>query len=591
MTIEQFGQTIKAKYPQYQSMNDADVGQKVLDKYPQYQSQIDNNTPVVPKENILDKAANAINKGVNFVGNLPVIKQAGQVLGGAVGLVGGAIGGVIGGTIDTGVQTVKAIQGKGFDVNSVVQHAKDTATATAKFGYGEGQQAVTASALGGAGKVVQGAVALGQGYEGAKDVISGVKTGNAEQAIQGGAALATSALMAKGVVDTKGWIINNDTLPVIKDIASAAKDKANGIVTPMLKNKLTSVASDLVKMTPKQTNSEIKWGKNTPDFLVNEGVLPEIKSSGNRLDTTDAKGALQEKYQAENTAFNEVLRDSGQYVSLDSLKNQGLSGLDESLKSRGTDLPKAKKFVNQEVDALKNNYQNEGIKSGNDLLVPVETFNNIKSGFWQKSSVARKVPGAELAADLNYQLGHTAKDIIENTVNDANIQQMNSRLGDFAQAIKVLDNANGKVIPGGFISKGVTRLAGTIAGAATGNPVSAIIGNITGGKLAEITANPQFKTGVLSKLYAKLNQTPKGRSIVEEAASILKQRGDERSSRLLLEAPKSIQLKSKTDTSRLFTQSEAQQLLDSMKIQESPKLLKAAGENPILLPEKSQTTN
>ena len=40
LTIEQFGQTIKAKYPAYSSKGDAEVGQAMLKKYPQYQSRI-----------------------------------------------------------------------------------------------------------------------------------------------------------------------------------------------------------------------------------------------------------------------------------------------------------------------------------------------------------------------------------------------------------------------------------------------------------------------------------------------------------------------------------------------------------------------
>ena len=41
MTIEQFGQSIKQKYPQYQDLSDAELGQKMLAKYPQYQDMID----------------------------------------------------------------------------------------------------------------------------------------------------------------------------------------------------------------------------------------------------------------------------------------------------------------------------------------------------------------------------------------------------------------------------------------------------------------------------------------------------------------------------------------------------------------------
>lgn len=41
MTIEEFGQTIKQKYPSYADMSDAELGQKMLTKFPQYQDMID----------------------------------------------------------------------------------------------------------------------------------------------------------------------------------------------------------------------------------------------------------------------------------------------------------------------------------------------------------------------------------------------------------------------------------------------------------------------------------------------------------------------------------------------------------------------
>jgi hypothetical protein len=36
MTIEEFGQQIKQKYPQYKDLSDLEVGQKMIEKYPQY---------------------------------------------------------------------------------------------------------------------------------------------------------------------------------------------------------------------------------------------------------------------------------------------------------------------------------------------------------------------------------------------------------------------------------------------------------------------------------------------------------------------------------------------------------------------------
>jgi hypothetical protein len=136
---------------------------------------------------------------------------------------------------------------------------------------------------------------------------------------------------------------------------------------------------------------------------------------------------------------------------------------------------------------------------------------------------------------------------------------MSSRLGDFASAMRVLDNAEGKTVPGGFFGKQFARLAGTIAGSGAGIPGS-IIGNLTGGVLADFMSNPRTRTIVLTKLNAKLNKTEAGRSIIEEAANILKQRGLERDARKLLEAPSFVPAGVKQDTSKLFTQQEIEEL-------------------------------
>jgi len=49
-TLEQFGQTIKAKYPQYADLSDTDLAQRVIKKYPQYQSQIDDSPQIQQEE-------------------------------------------------------------------------------------------------------------------------------------------------------------------------------------------------------------------------------------------------------------------------------------------------------------------------------------------------------------------------------------------------------------------------------------------------------------------------------------------------------------------------------------------------------------
>src|SRR3990167_9125157 len=57
MTIEEFGQTIKQKYPQYSGLSDLQVGQKMLAKHPQYQSKI---TEQVRDTDILEKVTKVV---------------------------------------------------------------------------------------------------------------------------------------------------------------------------------------------------------------------------------------------------------------------------------------------------------------------------------------------------------------------------------------------------------------------------------------------------------------------------------------------------------------------------------------------------
>ena len=40
MTIEEFGKTIKEKYPQYEDVSDRELGERMLVKYPAYQDMI-----------------------------------------------------------------------------------------------------------------------------------------------------------------------------------------------------------------------------------------------------------------------------------------------------------------------------------------------------------------------------------------------------------------------------------------------------------------------------------------------------------------------------------------------------------------------
>lgn len=310
-------------------------------------------------------------------------------------------------------------------------------------------------------------------------------------------------------------------------------------------NKLNKTARDLMKMSPTQTRNEARWGKNSPKFLVDEGVIGLVESDGNRIVTDEAVGALRDKYHAESRAFGSLLKDSGEWVSLDDFERKALSGVKEKFKNRGSDYQKAIDHIKKEVSSYKNNYRDTGLVDGSDVLVDISDFNKIKTGLWSRTSNFNPSQADKLLSDLNYGMGQVAKDLIEDSVEDVAIKRLNQRLGNFASAITVLENANGKVLPGGFFGKAFTRIAGTIAGSGGGIPGS-VIGNLTGGMLADIAMNPKIKTSALTKVYNKLGKTADGMNIIDEAALILQKRGNERAARKLLKAPDYIEVGAKT---------------------------------------------
>lgn len=90
LSSDQFAQQIKAKYPQYASVDNATLTQKMVAKYPQYADKVQT-APAPPasapdNRGVLEKASDFITKS-----NLPGA-QLGQALGNSLYGVGSAVG-------------------------------------------------------------------------------------------------------------------------------------------------------------------------------------------------------------------------------------------------------------------------------------------------------------------------------------------------------------------------------------------------------------------------------------------------------------------------------------------------------------------
>jgi hypothetical protein len=64
MNLQEFGQTVKQKYPQYKDVSDEELGAKVLEKYPQYRDRVTTVATPTPAES---KPNNALSSILDFV--------------------------------------------------------------------------------------------------------------------------------------------------------------------------------------------------------------------------------------------------------------------------------------------------------------------------------------------------------------------------------------------------------------------------------------------------------------------------------------------------------------------------------------------
>lgn len=622
MTKQEFAQSIKTKYPQYSDMDDNELADKIIAKYPVYRSKVTDTEEKGTLRKIGDFFTSGAQKLGTTLGTAASVidpetkKLREEALGSTNKMIDDLMKRASGEENKTKAKAyLEAAQRLGgtedIDIFTNPEYQK-----TAKQIFGEGLETIIEttgfSSLGAKGLQTG---KLGKAIPSAikpvvapsRKILTGAKEGATVGGLFGGGLgvsqamqedKSTSEIIKSGITGAAagaaGGAVLGGGISALGAGSRAVASKASKLLSTTENaigkaayKKLNEVSRELVKMSPTQTKNETKWGKNTPKFLVDEGVVSLIEADGNRLNTKEALDALKDKYGAEASAFNSLLKDSGEYVSLNRLEERAIQNVQDSLRNRGSDYKKAVNHIKDEIQSYKENYSDRGVKQNGDILVNIEDFNKIKSGLWARTSNFNPTQSDKLISDMNYQMGQEAKELIEEKLSDVGVKEMNSRLGDFISAMNVLRNADGKVLPGGFFARQFARLAGTVAGSG-GGITGSIVGNMTGAALADIAINPQIKTGILSKIYKNLGKTEKGRSIIDEAAAILEKRGEERASRLLLEESKIIPVGPKTDTSGILSQEEAQEFYDSLKPKEKQLLLPAGlgtKENPIITPE------
>jgi hypothetical protein len=327
----------------------------------------------------------------------------------------------------------------------------------------------------------------------------------------------------------------------------------------------------VLNMTGKATASEAEWGKNTPKILERENVPINLDETG-RLDLGEGIDALRAKYAERAPKVRELVSDTGQYHSLDQVRDAAKAEIRKELANKGADMQKALDQVDKEFAAYKSTYNKPGIgiAQGEDVLVPSHVLDDIKSGQWDKA-FSTKIPNKEeiISNDVNYKIGHAAKNMIESSVADANLASMNSELGDLQQAIKTLQSRNGQLPRGGgVLTKALSSMTGAALGASIGGVPGFVAGGLAGDRMAGLVASRKVPLRAWAALRDALAVTDEGSALVKNVDAVLGERSAARASRKLLPAPSQIQVgpigSSSASPSKIYSQDEANKILEEL---------------------------
>ncbi len=457
-----------------------------------------------PKESIFGKAADVVNEGYNAYKNLPVIKQATQAVGGVVGAAGGLIGGTIGAVanpIKNAIESKPLFEGEG---KAIV----DSAKSTAGFGYDIGKEGAAAAPLGAAGKAVNLAVAYGQGYQGAQDLYQGYKEGDAAKEFSGALSLGTAVVGAKGALSNHGVIVDPDVAAQVKELPETARKAA----VQKAYIKTVDAYRQVMNMNKSDIAAESRSFKDTPKFLAEQGIIPEM--DGSRKFAPDKSiQTLNERVAPLQQQLTQTLESDPKPMDLDVLESRAVAEVNKNKSIPAIDRKEQISSIQETIDAEKEanggkpNKETGRVDGGNEMMSP--DFNQTKSSFWNKSYNPAKTKVANSAV---WQLGHEAKGMIEEAYKDqADIKGMNQQIGNYASAIRLLDNGlRGKVVPGGRLGNLIYKVVGATALSSLG-PAGSLVGAEALGKVHNFLTSPSVKLGAYLKATDLLGGMAEGK--------------------------------------------------------------------------------
>lgn len=332
-----------------------------------------------------------------------------------------------------------------------------------------------------------------------------------------------------GVLGTVTGGILGGATPLVAKGVSGIKKFAN---VGELQSKLADGYRKILNPTARQLKADKRFGNDSFEFLAKEAQdLPLQVNKDGRVVADDAIEMLRQKYTAEATAYKPIIRNSGKYIDIDEAiakaKRQARQEFD------GSDLTRAEKQIEDEVNAfLANSPTDVNVTPSGKRMVSLDRADDIKTYSWGRGK-GWGTPEAEVWNDTNNLIGHALKDAIEKELPNAPIKAMNKRLGQWKNAIDMLERRNAQVSgSGGKLSKYIIKSVGTSIGAGLGqetgasdNITGAGAGFLTATAIASIMANPNIRLAVVRQLLKNLNKAGR-QDMIREAEQILQEQAN-----------------------------------------------------------------
>lgn len=313
-----------------------------------------------------------------------------------------------------------------------------------------------------------------------------------------------------GIANVTKDVMTNGLMSPLNKLAQAPIINQAGKVAGNIEDRLRGLPKDYAPIIAKNAdefrtlinpgkgeikNLEIKGNKdvNTYMKLAAKEQLIIGKDATGKLDTSVARSGLAPKIGALDDVLQSYLDSTpGKVFKIEDI----LKSAKEALKK---DFPNAKEYKDALSDLSA--YLNAEKKKFGTTSLSAGQLNQLKRGMWNVSYKE----GAPNTNKVARTIGSVAQQKIESIFPDGEIGAINARMGDYLTLEKILENAHGRIIPGGKVGKAISHLTGTAVGAGIGNMipgvgniVGPVAGNVVGGFVHDILHDPTVKTQIMA---------------------------------------------------------------------------------------------